>query len=74
MLPPARFEEIVNQGGEAIYDDILQDIRRRDERDMGREDSPLKPAEDAHLIDTSKMDIETAFQVAKAIVEKTLAV
>jgi len=69
-----RFEEIVNQGGEAVYDDILQDIRRRDERDMGREDSPLKPAEDAHLIDTSKMDIETAFQTAKAIVEKTLAV
>jgi cytidylate kinase len=69
-----RFEEIVNNGGTAKYDDILRDIRRRDERDMGREDSPLKPAEDAHLIDTSKMDIETAFQAAKAIVEKTLAV
>jgi cytidylate kinase len=69
-----RFEEIVNNGGTAKYDDILRDIRRRDERDMGRKDSPLKPAEDAHLIDTSKMDIETAFQAAKAIVEKTLAV
>ncbi len=69
-----RFEEIVNNGGTAIYDDILRDIRKRDERDMWREDSPLKPAEDAHLIDTSKMDIETAFQTAKAIVKKTLAV
>ncbi|MCP4182848.1 MAG: (d)CMP kinase [Hyphomicrobiales bacterium] len=69
-----RFEEIVNNGGTAIYDDILRDIRTRDERDMGRKDSPLKPAGDAHLIDTSKMDIETAFQTAKAIVKKTLAV
>jgi cytidylate kinase len=69
-----RFEEIINNGSNAIYDDILRDIRRRDERDMGREDSPLKPAEEAHLIDTSKMDIETAFQAAKAIIEKTLAV
>ncbi len=69
-----RFEEIVNRGKQAIFDDILQDIRKRDERDQGREDSPLKPAEDAHLIDTSKMDIETAFQTAKAIIIKAKAV
>jgi cytidylate kinase len=65
-----RFEELINNGVEAVYDDILADIRKRDERDMERHDSPLKPAEDAHLIDTSKMDIETAFQTALAITRK----
>ncbi len=69
-----RFEEIVNRGEQAIFDDILQDIRKRDERDQRREDSPLKPAEDAHLIDTAKMDIETAFQTAKAIIIRAKAV
>ena len=65
-----RFEEIINQGGIAVYDDILRDILKRDTRDMGREDSPLKPAQDAHLIDTSKMDIETAFQAVLAIIKR----
>jgi cytidylate kinase len=68
-----RFEEIVNQGKVALYDDILHDIRKRDERDMERQDSPLKPAADAHLIDTSNMDIETAFQAALAIVKNVQA-
>jgi CMP/dCMP kinase len=40
---------------------------------MGRADSPLKPAADAHLLDTSEMSIEAAFQRARAIVEDVLA-
>jgi len=68
-----RFEEIISKGGDAIYDEILEDIRKRDERDMGRTDSPLKPAKDAHLIDTSKMDIETAFHAALAIIKQAQA-
>ena len=47
--------------------------QRRDARDMGREDSPLKPATDAHLLDTSQMDIEAAFSAAKAIIDDVLA-
>ncbi|MCF6322104.1 MAG: (d)CMP kinase, partial [Rhizobiaceae bacterium] len=69
-----RFEEIINDGGEAVYDEILEDIRIRDERDTRRADSPLKPAHDAHLIDTSNMDIQTAFQAALAIIRKAQAV
>ncbi|MFZ1681524.1 MAG: (d)CMP kinase, partial [Rhizobiaceae bacterium] len=49
---------------------ILADVRRRDERDTGRADSPLRPASDAHLLDTSDMDIEAAFRAALAIVER----
>ncbi|TIM83739.1 d(CMP) kinase [Mesorhizobium sp.] len=46
---------------------------RRDERDMGRADSPLKPAADAHLLDTSEMAIEAAFLAARAIIDDVLA-
>lgn len=44
-------------------------MKRRDERDTGRADSPLRPAADAHLLDTSDMDIEAAFRAGLAIVE-----
>lgn len=68
-----RHGEIAGKGGEADYDEILADIRKRDERDMGRADSPLKPAEDAHLLNTSEMTIEAAFEAAKTIIEKAMA-
>ncbi|MFK0166720.1 (d)CMP kinase [Rhizobium sp. NPDC090279] len=68
-----RYEEIVEAGGNADYDAIFEDVKRRDERDMGRTDSPLKPAEDAYLLDTSEMSIEAAFQTAKSIVDTALS-
>lgn len=68
-----RFEEIEAIGGKADFDRILADIKRRDERDMGRMDSPLRPAADAHLLDTSEMSIEAAFLAARAIIEDVLA-
>lgn len=68
-----RTDEILGKGQEADFDQILQDVKKRDERDMNRADAPLKPAENAHLLDTSKLDIESAFQQAVSLVEKTLA-
>jgi cytidylate kinase len=68
-----RADEIVANGGAADAPAILEDIRRRDARDMSRADSPLKPAADAHLLDTSEMDIETAFLAAKAYIDEALA-
>ncbi len=56
------------------YEDVLADIEKRDARDMSRTDSPLKPADDAHLLDTSEMDIETAFQTARALIDNQLAI
>ena len=40
---------------------------------MGRADSPLRPAADAHLLDTSEMSIEAAFRAARAIIDDVLA-
>ncbi|TKT82533.1 (d)CMP kinase [Aquamicrobium sp. LC103] len=68
-----RFREILAGGGEAEYAEILADIERRDARDMGRADSPLKPAADAHLLDTSQMDIETAFLASKKLIDEAFA-
>jgi cytidylate kinase len=65
-----RLEEIVGSGGTADYATILADIERRDARDTGRTDSPLRPARDSHLIDTSEMGIEAAFRTALSIVEQ----
>ncbi len=67
-----RFDEIVGNGVPADFLEILADITKRDERDMGRADSPLRPAADAHLLDTSEMSIEAAFQAAKSIIDAAL--
>jgi cytidylate kinase len=67
-----RFDEIVGKGRAADFEAIFEDVKRRDERDMGRADSPLKPAEDAHLLDTSEMSIEAAFRAAKDLIDAAL--
>jgi cytidylate kinase len=64
-----RHAELAEAGGTESYEEVLADIQRRDERDMGRADSPLRPAEDAHLLDTSEMDIEAAFRAALDAIE-----
>lgn len=68
-----RFDEMIARGrdkDDVKYEDVLADLKIRDERDMNRKDAPLKPAQDAHLIDTSKMDIETAFLTALDLVKQ----
>ncbi|MDJ0931014.1 (d)CMP kinase [Breoghania sp.] len=64
-----RTDELNSSGITADRDAIHADLVRRDERDSTRSDSPLRPADDAHLLDTSKMDIETAVRKAVGIVD-----
>jgi len=52
---------------------ILADIRRRDDRDSRRAIAPLKPAADAHVLDTSNLDIDAVLREAIAIVDKALS-
>ena len=67
-----RFLEIEARGDAANFDKILADVKARDERDMNRADAPLKPAEDALLLDTSELDIDAVFLRAVALVEERL--
>ncbi len=64
-----RLAELRARGESASEADVLADIRRRDERDSSRSVAPLMQAADAHLLDTSSLDIEGAFRAALALVE-----
>jgi len=60
-----RFDELVGMAKQVHYEDVLLDIRARDERDSGRAAAPLTMAKDAILLDTSAMRVEAA--IAEAI-------
>lgn len=64
-----RFLELQEKGVACNLDEIARDIQDRDARDMNREVSPLRQAEDAVLIDSSDMTIE---EVVKAICERVV--
>ena len=65
--------ELKAAGGKVSESEILADILRRDERDTKRAVAPLKAAPDAHLLDTTHLDIDAAFRAAVAIVEAVRA-
>jgi cytidylate kinase len=53
-------------------EEVIRDLRARDERDRNRPDSPLKPAADAVLLDSTDMSLEQAVSAAEAIVAARL--
>ena len=65
-----RFDELVRMGRHAHYEDVLADIRARDERDSHRAAAPLVQAAGAVLIDTSEMDAQAAIAAAIAAVDR----
>ena len=65
-----RYEELMAKGVACELDAIAADIRERDERDMTRELSPLRQAEDAVLLDSSEMSIEEAVSAVIALHDK----
>jgi cytidylate kinase len=68
-----RWLQLTGRGDTITYEAMLADILRRDERDAGRGAAPMAQAEDAVLLDTTDMDIETAFDAARRIVEAARA-
>ncbi|WP_339933721.1 (d)CMP kinase [uncultured Brevundimonas sp.] len=64
-----RWLQLTGRGEAIAYEEMLADIIRRDERDAGRGAAPMIQADDAVLLDTTDMDIETAFDAARRIVE-----
>jgi len=67
-----RHKELLNRGEASIYARVLQELRERDARDSSREIAPLKPAEDAIVLDTSLMDADAAFATAVGHIETVL--
>ena len=68
-----RWLQLSEADASVSYDDVLADIRLRDERDAGRADSPMRPADDAVLLDTTELSISAAADAARRIVEAARA-
>ena len=64
-----RHKELIDRGREISFEQVLAELRERDARDSERATAPLKPAEDAVLIDTSDMTIEQALAAAIAAIK-----
>ena len=65
-----RHKELLERGEDSIYASVLQDMRDRDHRDSSRSVAPLKPADDAFILDTSELDADQAFKAALSVIEK----
>jgi cytidylate kinase len=65
-----RVKELLERGDEAIHARVLQDMRERDARDSSRSVAPLVPADDAFIMDTTKMDANAAFAAALEFISK----
>ena len=63
-----RHKELLERGEASIYPRVLQDLQERDARDSERQAAPLRPADDATVLDTSKMDADAALEAALEVV------
>lgn len=68
-----RWRELVARGEPADQTAILEDIRRRDQRDAERPTAPLAVASDAHRLDTTHLDADGAFAAALGIISSVMA-
>ena len=68
-----RYDELVGRGDTITLGDVIEDVRARDARDMERVEAPLKPAEDAHVLDTSALSISDAVAEAIAAITQKLS-
>ena len=57
-----RYKQLQNKGLSVIYEAVLEDLKRRDQRDSMRQAAPLKKANDAWHIDTTDMPVEKVFK------------
>ena len=55
-----RYKQLIDKGFSANIEDLLKDLNERDARDANRAIAPLKPAEDAYLLDTSNLTVQQA--------------
>ena len=67
-----RYDELVAKGVKAVFEDVLEDLKRRDWDDSHREVAPLKLADDGIEVDTSGLELEESVALVKDIVKKKL--
>jgi cytidylate kinase len=67
-----RYQELLGYGEDVTLAGVLSDLQERDHRDMNRSAAPLKPAVDAHLLDTTDLSIERAVSTAIRMIDAVL--
>lgn len=67
-----RHKELVSYGEDISFDQVLAQLNERDHRDMTRAEAPLKPAANAHLLDTTNLVIDAAFEAARNLIATAL--
>ncbi|MEQ1789151.1 MAG: 3-phosphoshikimate 1-carboxyvinyltransferase [Rickettsiales bacterium] len=65
-----RHKELEGQGIAVVFESVLEDLRERDERDEKRSIAPMRPADDAYIIDSSKSDASEVFKTASNLILK----
>lgn len=65
-----RYNELLEKGEACDYEKIAEDIKERDRRDMTREQSPLRQAEEAYLVDSSDMTIDEVVDKIESVCQK----
>jgi len=64
-----RLKELHQKKNYSIFEDVLEDIEERDTRDRLRKLSPLRPAEDSFILDTSELEIDDVVEKASVFVD-----
>jgi cytidylate kinase len=67
-----RFEEQKAAKPGLTLEDVVADLAERDARDAARRDAPMRPADDAELLDTTHLNIEAAFAAARRVIDGRL--
>ena len=69
-----RLKELLAKGVDADFEEVLKDIRYRDEQDSNRAAAPLRAAEDAVRVDTTEIDFDASFELLSSIIRERLGV
>ena len=67
-----RYKQLKDKGIDVNLPSLVEELRQRDDRDMNREAAPLKPADDAVIIDTTTLNIEQVTEQVMVLVEQRI--
>lgn len=68
-----RYLELRGKGSDITREQVLADVKERDARDADRAEAPMKPADDAVILDTSELDIDAALKAATEVIGQKVA-
>ena len=68
-----RYQELLEKGQKASYEQVLKDVQQRDYQDTHRDIAPLKMCRDSVKVDTSEMDLEQSVAAIRKIVEEKIS-